>query len=89
MHCPASALSDQPCSSAGAGAAPGKPGDAPGETACSSILSAREPTEVGKKDELFADSLASAEEMVVDEKGEQMPMEQHVHTFSEIDESDT
>ncbi len=37
------------------------------------------------KDELFADLLASAEEMVRIEKGEQMPMEQHVHTFSEID----
>ena len=36
------------------------------------------------KDELFADLLASAEEMVRIEKGEQMPMEQHVHTFSEI-----
>ncbi|MDW7445387.1 NadS family protein, partial [Klebsiella pneumoniae] len=34
---------------------------------------------------LFADLLASAEEMVRIEKGEQMPMEQHVHTFSEID----
>lgn len=37
------------------------------------------------KDELFADLLASAEEMVRIEKGEQMPKEQHVHTFSEID----
>ncbi|BCH44350.1 hypothetical protein KAM260_22410 [Klebsiella pneumoniae] len=32
-------------------------GDALRETACSSILSAREPTEVGMKDELFADLL--------------------------------
>lgn len=37
------------------------------------------------KDELFADLLASAEEMVRIEKGEQMPKEKHVHTFSEID----
>lgn len=37
------------------------------------------------KDELFADLLASAEEMVRIEKGQQMPKEQHVHTFSEID----
>lgn len=55
------------------------------ETSCSSILSAREPTEVYRKDELFADLLASAEKMVRIEKGQQMPKEQHVHTFSEID----
>ena len=35
------------------------------------IDSAREPTEVCMKDELFADLLASAEEMVRIEKGEQ------------------
>lgn len=37
------------------------------------------------KDELFADLLASAEEMVRIEKGEETPEPEHVHTFSEID----
>lgn len=37
------------------------------------------------KDELFADLLASAEEMVSIEKGELTPKPEHVHTFSEID----
>lgn len=37
------------------------------------------------KDELFADLLASAEEMVKIEKGEQTPDPAHVHTFSPID----
>ncbi|MEL0553234.1 MULTISPECIES: NadS family protein [Enterobacteriaceae] len=37
------------------------------------------------KDELFADLLASAEEMVRIEKGEQTPKVEHIHTFSEID----
>lgn len=37
------------------------------------------------KDELFADLLASAEEMVRIEKGEEAPEPEHVHTFSEID----
>ena len=37
------------------------------------------------KDELFADLLASAEEMVRIEKGEETPKSEHVHTFSEID----
>ncbi len=37
------------------------------------------------KDELFADLLASAEEMVRIEKGEQTPAPEHVHTFSDID----
>ena len=37
------------------------------------------------KDELFADLLASAEEMVRIEKGELTPQPEHVHTFSEID----
>ena len=37
------------------------------------------------KDELFADLLASAEEMVRIEKGEQTPKVHHVHTFSEVD----
>ncbi|MDR9892534.1 NadS family protein [Pseudenterobacter timonensis] len=37
------------------------------------------------KDELFADLLASAEEMVKIEKGEHIPVQEHVHTFSEID----
>ncbi|MEA1149952.1 NadS family protein [Klebsiella pneumoniae] len=37
------------------------------------------------KDELFADLLASAEEMVKIEKGEQTPEPQYVHTFSPID----
>lgn len=43
------------------------------------------------KDELFADLLASAEEMVRIEKGEETPKPEHVHvhvhvhTFSEID----
>ena len=37
------------------------------------------------KDELFADLLASAEEMVRIEKGEQTPEPQHVHTYSPID----
>ncbi|MBJ3816844.1 helix-turn-helix domain-containing protein [Shimwellia pseudoproteus] len=37
------------------------------------------------KDELFADLLASAEEMVRIEKGEQTPAPEHVHTFSPID----
>ncbi|MCV5632967.1 transcriptional regulator, partial [Escherichia coli] len=37
------------------------------------------------KDELFADLLASAEEMVRIEKGEETPEPEHVHTFSAID----
>ena len=37
------------------------------------------------KDELFADLLASAEEMIKIEKGELTPEPQHVHTFSPID----
>ncbi|WP_297196800.1 NadS family protein [uncultured Pluralibacter sp.] len=37
------------------------------------------------KDELFADLLASAEEMVKIEKGEIEPKPERVHTFSEID----
>lgn len=37
------------------------------------------------KDELFADLLASAEEMVRIEKGELAPQPEHVHTVSEID----
>lgn len=37
------------------------------------------------KDELFADLLASAEEMVRVEKGEHTPDSEHVHTFSPID----
>ncbi|BBV63965.1 hypothetical protein STW0522KLE44_03530 [Klebsiella sp. STW0522-44] len=37
------------------------------------------------KDELFADLLASAEEMVRIEKGDETPKPEHVHTFSEID----
>lgn len=37
------------------------------------------------KDELFADLLASAEEMVRIEKGEQTPKVHHVHIFSEVD----
>ena len=37
------------------------------------------------KDELFADLLASAEEMIRIEKGEQTPKVHHVHTFSEVD----
>lgn len=37
------------------------------------------------KDELFADLLASAEEMIRIEKGEMTPQPEHVHTFSEID----
>ena len=37
------------------------------------------------KDELFADLLASAEEMVRIEKGEETPEPENVHTFSEID----
>ena len=37
------------------------------------------------KDELFADLLASAEEMVRIEKGEETPEPEHVHTYSEID----
>jgi len=41
--------------------------------------------EIQMKDELFADLLASAEEMVRIEKGEQIPLPHHIHTFSEID----
>ncbi|WP_118986467.1 NadS family protein [Photorhabdus sp. CRCIA-P01] len=37
------------------------------------------------KHELFADLLASAEEMVKIEKGELTPKPEHVHTFTEID----
>ncbi|MBS9429317.1 NadS family protein [Photorhabdus akhurstii] len=37
------------------------------------------------KDEIFADLLASAEEMVKIEKGELTPKPEHVHTFTEID----
>ncbi|MGE9244377.1 NadS family protein, partial [Escherichia coli] len=37
------------------------------------------------KDDLFADLLASAEEMVRIEKVEETPEPEHVHTFSEID----
>lgn len=37
------------------------------------------------KDELFADLLASAEEMVKIEQGELTPKPEHVHTFTEID----
>ncbi|MCC8373558.1 MULTISPECIES: NadS family protein [Photorhabdus] len=37
------------------------------------------------KNELFADLLASAEEMVKIEKGELTPKPEHVHTFAEID----
>lgn len=37
------------------------------------------------KEELFADLLASAEEMVNIEQGKQSPKPEHVHTYSEID----
>lgn len=37
------------------------------------------------RDELFADLLASAEEMVKIETGELTPDTKHVHTFNEID----
>ncbi|CNK70020.1 TPA: helix-turn-helix domain-containing protein [Yersinia enterocolitica] len=37
------------------------------------------------KDELFADLLASAEEMVKIEKGEVTPEPEHIHTFTNID----
>ena len=37
------------------------------------------------KDELFADLLASAEEMIRIEEGELTPKVHHVHTFSEVD----
>jgi len=41
--------------------------------------------EIQMKDEIFADLLASAEQMVAIEKGEQTPSSEHVHHFSEID----
>lgn len=36
-------------------------------------------------DELYADLLASAEEMVKIEQGELMPKSEHVHTYTDID----
>lgn len=37
------------------------------------------------KDELFAELLSSAEEMVKIERGEVTPKPEHVHTFTDID----
>ncbi|CNK69054.1 transcriptional regulator [Yersinia alsatica] len=37
------------------------------------------------KDELFAELLASAEEMVKIENGELTPKPEHIHTFTDID----
>ena len=37
------------------------------------------------KDELFAELLASAEEMIKIERGEVTPKPEHVHTFTDID----
>ncbi|EMW3575631.1 hypothetical protein AAEY45_003296 [Yersinia enterocolitica] len=36
-------------------------------------------------DELYADLLASAEEIVKIEQGELMPKSEHVHTYTDID----